>query len=203
MLFRKFVLPGLVVAVASAFLVASATAQNTLKNNDIAISGFAQFTSTATGNGITDKPSKSGGGAASFRHSYRWWLGYEAGYAYTRYSEFYSGQLFGYQHNMHDFSGAYYVHGVRAFGIEPFATAGVSALIFSPSLNGGQKVAWQSRPGLNFSAGINYPLATGHFGVRLQYRGVYYKAPDFGNAALATDHFRLTSEPMAGLYVRF
>lgn len=180
-----------------------AHAQKALKNTDIGVDGFAQFTSSTSGNGITDTTSKSAGGGASLRHSFRWYLGYEAGYQYTRYTEHYSGQPFGVQHNMHDFYGSWYAHGPRVAGIQPFAAAGISALVFSPSLNGGQNAAWQGKPGINFGAGINYPLLTSHFGLRLQYRGVAYKAPDFDQPRYQTSGFRLTSEPMAGLYIRF
>ncbi len=191
----------------SGFLFCSAAqAQKVLRNDEASVGGFYQFTSTASGNGISDTASKSLGGEASFRHSFHWWLGYEASYDYTRFSDFYSGQAFGYQHNLHQFNGDYYVHGPKAFGIQPFAVAGVSAVVFSPTLNGGQNTPWQIRPGANFGAGINYPLLTSHLGVRLQYRGVYYEAPDFspnGLPALSTNSYRLTSEPLAGVYIRF
>jgi hypothetical protein len=181
-------------------------AQEALRNDTVSVDGFYQFTSTASGNGISDTTSKSLGGEASFRHSYHWWLGYEAAYDYTRFSDYYTGQPFGYQHNMHTFSGSYYVHGPKAFGIRPFAVAGISAVVFSPSLNGGQNTSWQARPGANFGAGIDYPLLTSYFGLRFEYRGIYYKAPDFspyGAATVTTNSFRLTSEPMAGVYIRF
>ncbi len=191
----------------SGFLFCSAAqAQKVLRNDEASVGGFYQFTSTASGNGISDTASKSLGGEASFRHSFHWWLGYEASYDYTRFSDFYSGQAFGYQHNLHQFNGDYYVHGPKAFGIQPFAVAGVSGVVFSPTLNGGQNTPWQIRPGANFGAGINYPLLTSHLGVRLQYRGVYYEAPDFspnGLPALSTNSYRLTSEPLAGVYIRF
>jgi hypothetical protein len=180
-----------------------AHAQKVLRNSDVAVSAFGQFTSDVTGDGITLTTSRSLGGQAAFRHSYHWWLGYEAAYSYTRFSEFYSGQAFPLQHNVHDFSGAYLVQGPRAFGFQPFASVGISALVFSPSLNGGQRASWQPRAGLNYSVGVNKALFTSHFGVRVQYRGVYYKAPDFGEAALTTNSHRLTSEPMAGVYLRF
>lgn len=190
-------------ALGALLLGSAAQAQRVPKNDDIAVDGFAQFTSTASGNGITDRTTKSGGGAATFRHSYHWWLGYEAGYEYSRYTEYYSGQVFGVQHNMHEFSGSYYLHGATVRGIQPFALAGVSAVIFSPTLNGGQNTEWQARPGLNFGAGVNMPLVSSHFGLRVEYHGVYYKAPDFGRAQLTTNSYRLTSEPMAGVYFRF
>lgn len=202
MSFRKFCLPSLVFFAATA-LVASAQVPKAVSNTDISVDGFYQMTSTATGNGISVPATHSAGGAAFLRHSYRWWLGYEAGYAYTRYTNNYSDQPFGIQSNMHEFAGSWYAHGPRALGIQPFATAGVSGILFSPSLNGGQNVPRQWRPGANFGVGANLPLLTSHIGLRVQYRGVYYKTPDFGQADLNTGAFRLTSEPMAGLYLRF
>ncbi|MGA8528702.1 MAG: hypothetical protein WB622_03245 [Acidobacteriaceae bacterium] len=191
-------------SLAGLMLSSAAQAQTALKNNDLSLDGFYQFTSTASGNGINDRTSKSAGAAAYFRHSYHWWLGYEAGYGYTRYTEYYTGQIFGIQHNQHEFSGSYYVHGPHTIaGIQPFALAGVSAVIFSPSLNGGQNVAWQARPGINYGAGVNVPLLTSYFGLRIEYRGLFYKAPDFGQAILTTNAWRNTSEPTAGIYFRF
>jgi len=194
---------GLFLALFLIFLFSSAAeAQKALRNDDVAVSGFYQFSSTASGNGISDRASHSLGGEASFRHSFHWWLGYQAAYDYTRFTEYYTGQPFGYQHNQHEFSGSYYVHGPKALGIQPFAVAGITAVVVSPSLNGGQNASYQARPGLDFGAGINYPLL-GVVGLRLQYRGVYSKAPDFGLTPLTTNSYRLTSEPMAGFYIRF
>jgi hypothetical protein len=187
-----------------ALLVCSAAqAQKVLHNDDVAIGGFYQFTSDASGSGITDTTSKSLGGEAAFRHSYHPLLGYEASYDYSRFTEYYTGQPFGYQHNLHQFNGDYYVHGARALGIQPFAMGGISAMVYSPTLNGGQNVPYQVRPGVNFGAGINMPLLTNYFGLRVQYRGVYSQAPDFGLAKLTTSAWRLNSEPMAGIYLRF
>jgi hypothetical protein len=189
---------------ALATFLPSAQAQNILKNSDISLSGLYQTTQDSSGNGITDKPTGSGGGQVAFRHSYHWWLGYEGSYGYTRFAERYSNQPFPFQHNMHDFGGSYLVTApVGFFGIHPFALAGVSALIMSPSLNGGQNVSYQGRPAFNFGVGINKALLTDHFGVRLQYRGLFYKTPDFGEAALTTNATRLTSEPMIGAYIKF
>ena len=191
-------------SLAGLMLSSAAQAQKALQNNDLSFDGFYQFTSTANGNGISDRATKSGGAGAAFRHSYHWWLGYEVSYDYSRYTEYYTVQVFGIQHNQHEFNGSYYVHGPHTIaGIQPFALAGVSAVIFSPSLNGGQRAAWQPRPGINYGAGVNVPLLTSYFGLRFEYRGVYYKAPDFGRANLTTNAWRNTSEPMAGLYFRF
>jgi hypothetical protein len=183
--------------------VLPAHAQNFLHNSDAAVSAFAQFTGDSSGNGISVHPTKTAGGQAAFRHSYHWWLGFEGSYNYTRFSDYYSGQVYSYQHNMHEFAGSYLVQGPSFIGFQPFATVGASAIVLSPSLNGGQQAPWQGRPGLNFGVGVNRALLTQHFGMRVQYRGVYYKTPDYGLAALTTNSYRLTSEPSAGVYVKF
>ncbi len=205
---------GVVAAVFSACLLAGSAAHaqsgstaqppHTAMRNDIALEGFGQYTGKASGDGITVTTTRSVGLAAFLRHSYHWWAGYETGYVYTRYTNYYTGQIFGRQANMHEFSGSYYIHAPKKMlFLEPFATAGISAILFSPSLNGGQNVPWQPRLGETFSGGTNIPLMGSAFGVRLEYRGVFYKTPDFRRANLKTGSHRLTGEPMAGLYMRF
>lgn len=185
-------------------LAAQARAQSILKNSEASVSAFWQDTPSVTGNGVTVDTTRSLGGQAAFRHSYHWWLGYEGSYDYTRFSERYSATPYAIQHNTHEFAGSYLVTTpVGVLGFKPFALAGASLVVFSPSLNGGQNVPWQARPGVNFGAGFDHALLTSHFGVRVQYRGVYYKTPDFGKTQLDTGKMRLTSEPMAGLYLRF
>jgi len=146
--------------------------------------------------------SKSVGGEASFRHSFHPLLGFEAAYDYSRFTESYTGQAFGYQHNLHVFSGSYYVHGPKALGIQPFALAGISAAVFSPSLNGGQNVPYQVRP-LRTLERASTIRCSGAHRLRIEYRGLYYQAPDFGLQKLTTNAYRLMSEPMAGVYIHF
>lgn len=180
-----------------------AGAQSFLRNSDVSVSAFDQFTSSVSGNGVTLDTTRSLGGQAAFRHSYHWWLGFEGSYDYTRFSEHYSAKPYSIQHNMHEIAASYLVSGPSVLGFRPFALGGVSALVFSPSLNGGQNVPWQGEPAVNYGVGINHALLTSHLGIRLQYRGLYYKAPDFGQDALKTGKFRMTSEPMAGIYLHF
>jgi len=188
-----------------AFPSMSAFAQKSfIKNSEGSVGAIAEFSPTVSGNGITIKASKAAGGQATFRHSYHWWLGFQVGYVYTRFTEYYSSYVFPVQHNVHEFSGDYLVTSPTSlFGFKPYAVAGASAVIFSPSLNGGQNVPWQARPGINFGGGVERPLITQSFGIRIGYRGVYNKVPDFGKTYLASGAWRLTSEPLAGFYFRF
>jgi hypothetical protein len=177
----------------------------TLKNLEGAVNVFGQFTGTTNGNDIKDSPNNSVGVLATARQSLHPWLGYELNYGYTRFSERYSTIPFGVQSNVHEVSGAYVVQGptIPILGIQPFGGVGVGALIFLPTTVGGQKYGKQTRVPVLFEAGVNYPILTSHLGLRLQYRGLSYKTPDFNSTPLTTGTRRITSEPSVGAYVRF
>lgn len=202
MVSRNRLWPGLL-SLLVVFSCTAARAQKALHNDDLSIGGFYQFTSNASGNGITDTATHSLGGEAAFSHSYHPLMGWQASYNYSRFTEHYTGAVFGYQHNLHVFNGDYYVHGFQALGLRPYAMGGISAIVYSPTLNGGQNVSWQARPGANFGAGVEMPLLTHNFGLQLQYRGLFSKAPDFGLTPLTTNSFRITSEPTAGIFLHF
>lgn len=177
-------------------------AQN-LSNMDAAVSVFGQFTGSVSGNGITDSASHSLGPLLTFRQSFKPWLGYEINYSYTRFTERYTGQLFGVQNNVHEATGAYLVQGPKLLVFRPFAAAGTGVLVFLPTTVGGQGNNQQFRTPFLYELGVNYPLITEHFGARFQYRGLIYKAPDYGQEIYRTGATRQTSEPSIGLYVRF
>jgi opacity protein-like surface antigen len=177
----------------------------TLKNFEGAVNIFGQFTGTTNGDGVKDSPTDSLGVLATARQSFHFWLGYEINYGYTRFTERYSTVPFGVQNNVHEVSGAYLVQGpkIPLLGLQPFGAVGVGALIFLPTTVGGQKYSQQNRIPLLYEFGVNYPILTSHIGLRLQYRGLSYKTPDFNATLLTTGTRRTTSEPSAGAYFRF
>jgi opacity protein-like surface antigen len=183
-----------------------ATAQ-TFKNLEGAVNIFGQFSGNSSGNGVQDKPTDSLGVLATARQSLHPWLGWEINYGYTRYSDRYTTSVFpiAVQSNMHEVSGAYLVQGQKfpILGLQPFGAVGVGGLIFLPTTVGGQRNNQQWRVPFIYEVGVNYPLLTSHFGLRLQYRGLLYKTPDFGASLLTTNARRQTAEPSAGAYFRF
>jgi hypothetical protein len=183
-----------------------ATAQ-TIKNLEGAVNIFGQFSGTSSGNGVQDSPTDSMGVLATARQSIRPWLGWEVNYSYTRYSERYTTPVFpiAVQSNMHEVSGAYLVQGPKfpILGLQPFGAVGVGGLIFLPTTVGGQRYGQQWRVPFIYEVGVNYPLLTSHFGLRLQYRGLLYKTPDFNASLLTTNARRQTAEPSVGAYFRF
>ena len=178
-----------------------------LRHLDGALSGFGQFSGTTNGNGIQDKPTYSTGVLATARQSFHFWLGYEINYGYTRYADRYKASTYGVQvqNNLHEATAAYLVQGpvIPILGLQPFGAVGVGALVFLPTTTGGQRFSQQYRIPILYEVGVNYPILTSHLGLRLQYRGLSYKTPDFQSPQLTTGSRRQTAEPSVGAYFRF
>ena len=87
---------------------------------------------------------------------------------------------------------------------EPVLAEG-GALIFNPTSNGngfGPGVDSQAKGVFVYGGGADYSLSR-HFLLRAEYRGLVYKTPDFGLAALHTDATTHTAQPSAGIVFRF
>jgi hypothetical protein len=192
---------------ASSVVCGNQAGAQTLKNFEGAVSIFGQFSGNVDANGIEDKPTYSTGTLATARQSLHPWLGWEINYGYTRFAERYKAATYGtqVQNNLHEVSGAYLVQlpTIPILGLQPFGAVGVGALIFLPTTTGGQKYSQQTRVPLLYEFGVNYPLLTSHIGLRLQYRGLSYKVPDFNAPSLTTQARRQTMEPSVGAYFRF
>jgi opacity protein-like surface antigen len=186
---------------------ASQAFSQTIRNLDGALSVFGQFSGTSNGNGIEDKPTYSSGVLATGRQSLHFWLGWELNYSYTRYAERFKAPTYGIQvqDNMHEVTGAYLVQGptIPLLGLQPFGAVGVGALVFLPTTVGGQRYNQQTRVPILYEVGVNYPILTSHLGLRLQYRGLSYKTPDYNAEQTTTGSRRQTSEPSLGAYFRF
>lgn len=177
----------------------------TVKNLEGSINVLGQFSGNSSGNGVSDSPTNSLGVLASVRQSRHFWLGWEVNYSYTRFSERYNTIPFAVQNNVHEVSGAYLLQGptLPILGLQPFGAVGVGGLVFLPTTVGGQKYSQQWRVPFLYELGVNYPILTSHLGLRFQYRGLLYKAPDFNSSQLTTNARRQTSEPTVGAYLRF
>ena len=61
----------------------------------------------------------------------------------------------------------------------------------------------QLLPAFTYSLGLNHNVLSDHIGIRVQYRYVKYKTPDFHQFLLDTQTLRRTMEPSIGVYYRF
>lgn len=175
---------------------------------DVALSVYGALNGTANGNGTAQSPSNSAGGMIELRHISNPIVGYEATYSFNRANESYSScgtvnplcSEESVRANAHEIAGDW-VASVKLVNLRPFALAGVGLLLDVPS--GGQAGASTStRPVFVYGAGLDWGLLP-HLGLRLQYRGNLYKAPDLTTLYTSTGAFTHTSEPMIGAYFRF
>lgn len=168
---------------------------------DGAISAFAQVTGSSNGNSLREDTSESVGGLASFRQNYKPWASYELNYGYTKFSEYYGKGVVSITDDVHEFTAAYLVQAPKLFyGVLPFATMGTGVYVFDPVKGAASP---QVLPVFLYTLGINWPALSDRLGVRLQFRGLRYKTPNFGSILLDTHKLRNTIEPTFGVYYRF
>jgi opacity protein-like surface antigen len=190
-------------------LVALSMAAAQEYRSDAAVSFTGVFNKGSAGNGLSQDPTNSGGFLASYRLAFGNHSGVELNYGYSRSSQNYTdaflGPLAGQQANVHEATAAYVFSLNRSGRLDPFVLGGGGALIFSPVGNFFSSITeadTQAKGTFLYGAGVDYRLMRG-LGLRLQYRGLVYEAPDFGLSALSTGSWTHTAEPSVGLVFRF
>ncbi len=89
---------------------------------------------------------------------------------------------------------------IHVANLRPFGVLGVGLLLNEPT--GGQSNTTSSKQAVYvYGAGLDWGLLP-HIGLRLQYRGNLYKAPNLTTLYTSTGAFTHTAEPMIGLYFR-
>lgn len=177
---------------------------------DVALSLYGAFNGTTNGNGTIQSPANSAGGIIEVRHISNPIVGYEATYSYNRDNQNYRSDCTGVtcttiapvtvSANAHEFTGDW-VASVHIAMLRPFALAGVGLLFNQPS--GSQtNTNSETKPAFVYGAGVDWAVFP-HIGLRFQYRGNLYKAPDLTRLYTSTNAFTHTAEPMIGAYLRF
>ena len=144
---------------------------------------------------------------SSFQIHPKPWAGVELNYGFSHYSERYgfdysaatTAQTTNVKTDMHEFTGAYQFH-PKHIPFQPFVNVGGGALDFNPR---GQGVSSQIRGAGLLEAGFDLPTYKGHIGFRLEGRSLYYRAPNFYDAAVSTHSWRVSIEPSISTYYRF
>lgn len=184
---------------------------------DVALSLYGAFSGTVNGNGTIQSPANSAGGLVELRHISNPLIGYEATYSYNRGNQEYTPSVNNalcpvgatppcgqpparVSANAHEISGDW-IASVHIANLRPFALAGVGALFNQPT--GGQADTNSATKAVFvYGAGLDWG-ALPHLGLRFQYRGNLYKAPDLTRLYTSTNAFTHTSEPVIGAYFRF
>jgi opacity protein-like surface antigen len=170
----------------------------------------------------TQGTSPSAGVLGTIHQSFKPWLGYNVNLGYTRFSENYSyGSAYipsklshsgpwasfsqgSIETNVYELTIASVFEGPRNKRFNTFGQFGGGGLFFLPT-QGNSPAHQQTRPAMIFGIGMNYKL-TEHLDLRAEYRGLFYKNPDFaysqGGFPIAK-LFTVTNSPAVSLVYRF
>ena len=198
------------------------TSQNTaldrqLSRIDLGIIGLGVFNKNSNGfatvNGkantaVNLNPSNTAGALVTLRYTASPWVGLEFNYSYARYTDtftpFGSQPNGGVQQNASEYTFGYVVHSKKQyFGLTPFASGGAGTSVFRPTPGGGLALPEQARATYFASVGVETTVLSPHFGVRAQYRQLFFKAPDFETNYLRIEQHTSSYEPGLGFFLRF
>jgi len=212
---------GIVVAALLLFTTAGWCQDNRF---DVSVGAAGVFTSSSSGNGTTLTPTNSGAVLVTGRYRFSARNSVELNYSHTTNSQIYFSSPLTYRiHNtISEYSGAYVLSFWQSERVEPFVFVGAAAVAFYPSYTGDTingvdtsiPASQQTKPAFLYGGGADYYLfsrlplirrspLTAHLALRLQYRGLLYKAPDFKVQNLFTADHGHMAEPSVGIVVKF
>lgn len=215
-----------ILCVTLAVLATLAPAQD--QRFDFSLNATTLFTNTSSGFGITQTATEGGGGFGTIRarvspkHSFAFTYGRDKNsQIYRTFDDFHVVT------SISEYSFNYMFTPFTKGRFEPFLLAGVGAFRFSPqstwvifpplsigvpdNIQVNLHAAKQTQIGYMYGFGVDYRLPRfERFALRLQYRGIFYKDPDFhvdANAGSAVSFFTGArahlAEPSIGLVFRF
>jgi hypothetical protein len=188
-----------------------------LSRIDLGILGVGVFNKNSNGfatvNGrantaVNLNPSDTAGAVVTLRYTVSPFVGFEFNYGYARYTDLFtpfgSQPNGGVQQNASEYTFGYVVHSKKQyFGVTPFASGGAGTTVFRPTPGGGLALPEQARATYYVSVGAETTVLSPHFGIRAQYRQVFFKAPDFETNYLTIQQHTTTYEPGFGFFLRF
>ena len=137
------------------------------------------------------------------------WAGVEVNYGYQHYSERFNynvgrtpaTQTSSIPTTTHEATAAYQFH-PKHIPFQPFVNVGGGAIYFNPTQGGGAS-QWRGTGLVETGFEFAMPYTSRKLALRIQGRGLFYRAPNFNNALLSTRSWRVSSEPSASFVYRF
>jgi hypothetical protein len=191
---------------------------------DVSLGGAAVLSKQSTGNGTVLTPTNSAAVLITGRYRFSTRSSVELNYAHTPNSQIYFASPLTYriENTIAEYSGAYVFSFFQTDKVEPFVFAGAAALVFYPSYSSNTindvqtylPASQQTKPAFLYGGGLDYRLfsslpvvrrssLSNHLALRLQYRGLVYKAPDFKVQNLFTGARGHMAEPSVGIVIKF
>jgi hypothetical protein len=176
---------------------------------DVSGSYYQTFNASTSGNDTEQRTTNSSGGAVGWRQVRSPLVGYEMSFSYNPENQTLSPETGACGLLCQNKSTPLTVRDLEIAGdwiasaslgaIRPFVLGGLGVMVFAPSstldTNTVARVAYVG------GGGADIRLQP-RFGLRLQYRESFYKAPDLLPIYPSTGKYTQTGEPMAGIYVR-
>ena len=197
---------------ALAVVVLAFAAANAQERLDLSVSGSAVFSKSvsATTSGITLSPHDSGGVFGTVRYHFNHLNAVELNIGHTVNSQIFDRppDIFKVRTTITEFSADYVLTPFQGKRLEPFLFAGVGALRWYPEnqyINGNSSqfgAYRQTSLAFLYGGGADYRLWR-RLWVRAQYRGLIFRAPDFGVSDLFISAKGHMAEPSFGLVVKF
>jgi outer membrane immunogenic protein len=203
---------GQIVAVAAVWLMAAAATQAQI-GVDVALSGagvFPKSTSSSTSN-VSNDPTNSAAVFGSIRYHFNPHHGIELDLGHTNNSQIFTlpPDTYRLKTGIFEFTAAYVFTPLTRGRWTPFLLAGAGGLGFSvdstyiDTLQTDLGAVRQTRLAVLYGAGTDYQI-WGHLGLRLQYRGLIFRAPDFGVPnRFYTGAMGHMAEPAVGIVMKF
>jgi len=209
----KVVLVAVGVGAVSVAAGAQARAVRGIAQTDVSLGLYGAFTGTTNGDGVQQSPSNAAGLMFGVRHIDNPLVGYEGTYSWNRANQVYAPTVCpvvgvtpqcdpatAVSGNAHELTGDWIVS-FKLANLRPFGLAGVGMVFNEPA--SGQTGTHSSDKGVFlYGLGLDWGVVP-HLGLRFQYRGNVYHAPDLTSALGSSGRFLRTGEPMAGAYFRF
>jgi hypothetical protein len=195
---------------------------------DFSLNGAAVFTKQSSGNQITQTATDGGGGFGTIRLRFKPKHSFVFNYGRFKNSQIYQSiDNFHVLTNISEYSFAYMFTPFQKGRWEPFVLAGLGPLRFSPNstwvffpplpgnipnnIQVNLNASKQTELGYIYGLGVDYRIPyLPRFAVRLQYRGILYKNPDFNvdanhgsNLNFFTSTIGHMAEPSLGIVFRF
>lgn len=173
---------------------------------DVSLSATGLFQPQVYGNAVTQNAT----GALGFLGSYRYMLtprsAMEVNYSFTQNVQKYVASPFSYRiHSRMQEVSAAYVMNFNYKNFNPFLELGAAGLLFTP-INDFRTSTLDAKSsktlGGLYGAGIAYEISPS-FDIRLQYRGIVIKSPNFGITTIRTNTIDNLSMPSLGVAYHF
>ena len=195
-----------------ALLLSGATGYAQESRQDFSVSATAPFAPEVIGNAVQRTSSTTLGFVASYRFMLTPRSALEANYGYQQLTQYAvdSGKLQGGIHVVQSEISLAYVFILNFKRFNPFLEAGPAVMLFDPVLDAGTHfLDAKKQTGLGglVGGGLAYELSPS-FDIRVEYRGVIVKTPDFGltgtgGGPFNANRYELLSTPAIGVAYHF